>query len=494
MDYWTGLFHRWRDVFMSFQNDRFSLLVGGDSVVANNSFAVINPATEEEVGYAPAASLEHVDKSVLAYEEVRETWTKDIAYRRKLLQNCARKIEAQTDSIAEILSSEHGKPLHKSKLEISGVVKWFMDTSLLAIPDTVNDKLPNVPNVSSKITRKPYGVVAAITPWNFPLMMMAWKVAPALLMGNGVIVKPSPFTPLSSLYIGKIMSEVLPRGTLSVLTGDNRFSHELCSHARIKKISLTGSIETGKSIYNSSGLKDLTLELGGNDPAIILPDADIESCIEEIFWAAFSNCGQICTGIKRLYIHESMFERTANLLREYANNVKIGGAFESNIEMGPINNAQQLYRIESMVFDAVESGGICISGGRRLDRKGYFYPPTIITNIRDDSRVVNEEQFGPVLPLLTYTSLDNAVIRANNSNYGLGGSVWGRDVSLAERIAEKLECGTAWINMHGPIWGAAPFGGWKLSGIGEEHGEQGLYEYSQAHVVYKKTTGDFYEQ
>jgi acyl-CoA reductase-like NAD-dependent aldehyde dehydrogenase len=311
------------------------------------------------------------------------------------------------------------------------------------------------------------------------------KVAPALLAGNTVVAKPSPYTPLSSLALAAAVRDVVPHGVLNVVGGDDDVGAALCAHPGVRRISMTGSIAAGKSIMRGAAndLKRITLELGGNDPAIVLPDADVGAIAGKIFWNAFANAGQICMAIKRVYVHQDVHAPLVSALVDLARGVTVGDGFDPDAQMGPVSNRRQFERVVDLVDDARQHGGRVVTGGAPLPRPGYFYPPTIVIGVTDGLRLVDEEQFGPVLPVIPFLHVDDAVARANRTHYGLSGSVWTADVARGEAIARRLECGTAWVNQHMELRHEAPFGGMKWSGIGRENGRWGIDEYCELQVL-----------
>ena len=311
------------------------------------------------------------------------------------------------------------------------------------------------------------------------------KIGPAFVTGNTVVAKPSPFTPLSSLALGAVLRPVVPRGTLNVIGGSDEVGAWMTAHPQVRKISFTGSVPTGKKIMRAAAedLKRVTLELGGNDPAIVLPDVDPAQVAPRLFWGAFTNSGQICIAIKRLYVHERTYRPLVDALAALARQVKLGDGLEPDTELGPINNRPQFERVRELVDDARRAGGKVEVGGAPLSRPGYFYPPTLVTGVGEGVRLVDEEQFGTALPVIPYADVEDAVAQANRSHYGLGGSVWTADVRRGEEIAQRLECGTAWVNQHIDTGAFAPFGGMKWSGIGRENGRWGIEEFCELQVV-----------
>jgi acyl-CoA reductase-like NAD-dependent aldehyde dehydrogenase len=328
-------------------------------------------------------------------------------------------------------------------------------------------------------------VVGAITPWNFPVILACWKIAPALLAGNTLVLKPSPFTPLSSLKMGEVLRDVLPPGVMNVVSGGDDLGKWVCEHPTVRKISFTGSVPTGKKILAGSApdLKRVTLELGGNDPAIVLGDVDPKAIAEKLFWGAFNNSGQICIAVKRVYAEEKVYQPIVDELAKLAKNVKIGDGLEDDTDLGPINNEPQFRRVNELIDSARSDGAKFVAGGEPVDGPGYFVAPTIVTGLEDGTRLVDEEQFGPVLPIIPVRNAEDALERANRSHFGLGGSVWSADSGLAAKLAGELHCGTGWVNQHGGLSPAAPFGGWKWSGMGRENGTWGLAAFTELQVI-----------
>ena len=363
-----------------------------------------------------------------------------------------------------------------------GASIWFQYTASLEIAVEVvqDDEARRV-----EIRRKPLGVVAAITPWNFPLILAVWKIAPALLAGNTVVIKPSPFTPLNTVLLGEILRDVVPPGVVNVVSGGDELGSWMTSHPVPRKISFTGSVATGKKVAGAAAqdLKRVTLELGGNDAAILLPDIDPKAIAAKVFWGAFENNGQICSAIKRVYVHEKQYRPLVAELTALAKTVKVGNGLEEGTQLGPINNEPQFKRVIELVEDAKRQGARIETGGHRLGNEGYFYAPTIVSEIANGTRLVDEEQFGPALPVIAYKDVDEAVERANATNFGLSGSVWSSDPNRAADVAGRLECGTAWVNQHLAVAPNLPFGGAKWSGIGVENGPWGLLGFTEIQVV-----------
>jgi acyl-CoA reductase-like NAD-dependent aldehyde dehydrogenase len=317
------------------------------------------------------------------------------------------------------------------------------------------------------------------------VILAVWKIAPALLAGNSLVLKPSPYTPLSSLKLGEVLRGVLPPGVFSVVAGGDELGKWITEHPAVRKISFTGSVATGKKIaaIAAPDLKRVTLELGGNDPAIVLADVDPKAVAEKVFRAAFQNSGQVCVAVKRLYVHESIHDAVLDEIAELARNAVVGDGLEDGVEYGPINNAPQFERVRELVDDARHAGGRIVAGGAPLDRDGYFYAPTVVADVAEGVRLVDEEQFGPALPVMSFRDVDEAIERANASHFGLGGSIWTADLERGAELAQRLECGTGWVNQHLNLVPNAPFGGSKWSGIGVENGPWGLAAFSEYQVI-----------
>ncbi len=332
--------------------------------------------------------------------------------------------------------------------------------------------------------RRPLGVVAAIIPWNFPVLIISFKLPLALLAGNTVVVKPAATTPVTALMMGALMRDIFPAGVVNVVTDDNDLGPVLTSHPRVAKVSFTGSIETGKNVMASaaSTLKRITLELGGNDPAIVLDDVDVEETAAKVFGAAFMNCGQVCLAIKRAYVHESIYDRMCEALGRLAREAIVDDGLKQGTQIGPIQNRNQFEKVKSFLEDA-KSHGTIVAGGNVIERDGFFIEPTIVRDVTDGDRIVDEEQFGPILPVIRFTDIDEVIARANNTSYGLGGSVWSADVERAAELATRVESGTVWVNQHLDFGPHIPFGGAKQSGIGLEFAEEGLNEFTQVQVI-----------
>ncbi|MFJ3704000.1 MULTISPECIES: aldehyde dehydrogenase family protein [unclassified Streptomyces] len=447
-------------------------------------FAVLDPATGEPFDEAPDHDPDTLDAVVDAAHVAWRGWREDPAARTGALLAAADAVEAAGADLAPLLTREQGKPLSESYAEVARTaarLRYFAELDPGSQP--ITDGRP----VRSEIRWRPIGPVAAIVPWNFPLQLASAKFAPALAAGNTVVLKPSPYTPLATRLLGSVLSTALPEDVLTIVTGGEPLGARLASHPGIRHVTFTGSIPTGRAVAESAAasLTRATLELGGNDAAVLLEDVDVERVADRLFWAAFRNCGQVCMAVKRVYAPARIHSQVVEALAQRAKTVVVGSGLDPVSELGPVNNAAQLARVERYTARAQADGARVAAGGHRLDRPGYFFAPTVLADVPSTSPVVTEEQFGPVLPVLPYTSVDEAVEAANGTRFGLGGSVWGTDLDRAEAVVGRLECGTAWINHHAELSLAQPFAGIKESGAGVAGGPWGLYGNLRPFVVHR---------
>ncbi|WP_405550038.1 aldehyde dehydrogenase family protein [Streptomyces globisporus] len=457
---------------------------GPAPAAAGERFSVLDPATGEAFDEAPDQRAQELDVAVRRAHEAWRSWRSDPAARAAALLASADAVEAAGPELAPLLTREQGKPLTESYAEIARTaarLRWFAASA--PEPRRIQDGRA----VHSEIRWRSLGPVAAIVPWNFPLQLASAKFAPALAAGNTVVLKPSPFTPLATRLLGSVLSAALPEGVLTMITGREPLGALLASHPGIRHVTFTGSVPTGRAVAAgaASGLARITLELGGNDAAILLDDVDVERIADRLFWAAFRNCGQVCMAVKRVYAPARLHDRVVEALAARAKAVVVGAGLDPGTELGPLNNATQLARVERYTARALADGARAAAGGHRLDRPGWFHAPTVLTDVPPDSPVVTEEQFGPVLPVLPYGRVDEAVDAANATRFGLGGSVWGTDLDRAEAVAGRLECGMVWINHHAELSLAQPFAGVKESGVGVAGGPWGLYGNLSPFVVHR---------
>lgn len=460
-------------------------LIDGNRVAAARYLPVRNPATGDIVGEAPVADVEALDFAVAAATRAFRSWslTSD-ADRAAAVSRIADAIESHAEELAQLLTAEQGKPLNGlgSRFELQGAVGWTRHSAALALaPEVIQDNEAG----HIELHRRPIGVVGSITPWNWPLMIAIWHIVPAIRTGNTVVIKPSPLTPLSTLRMVDIIAAVLPAGVVNAIGDDGSVGAMMTAHPGIAKIAFTGSSATGRKVMESASatLKRLTLELGGNDAGIVLPDADPEAIAEGLFWGAFINGGQTCAALKRLYVHDSIYDATCDALSRYAATVAMGDGSDEQVQLGPLQNEAQFAKVRRYVDEARNAGARVLTGGEAAEGLGYFYPVTLVADAHEGMALVDQEQFGTALPIIRYHDVEDAIARANASENGLGGSVWSSDRARARAVAARLQCGTAWVNKHGAIQPDVPFGGVKASGIGTSFGRQGMEEFTTIQIV-----------
>jgi acyl-CoA reductase-like NAD-dependent aldehyde dehydrogenase len=466
----------------------FNMIIDGAPVQSGHLIEVVNPATGQPFAAVAAGDAGHVDQAVAAARAAFPAWSAlPDAERCAYVMRLADLLEANMPEFMALVTKETGKPMGGlnnvgSGMEVGGAIAWTRVTASLEIPvDVIQDNA----DARIEVHRKPLGVVGSITPWNWPLMICIWHIMPALRAGNTVVLKPASLTPVATLRFVELANSVLPKGVLNVVTGEAEVGSAMSAHPGIAKMVFTGSTPTGRHIMQNaaSTLKRLTLELGGNDAGIVLPDVDPKAVAAKLFGVAFHNNGQTCACLKRLYVPDALYEDICTELARLAREVKVGDGLDPATQLGPIQNAAQRQRVASLVEDAREKGARILAGGHAIEGDGFFYAPTIIADARPGMRVVDEEQFGPALPVIRYTDLDDAIAQANASDNGLGGSIWTSRPAEAAALALRLECGSVWINEHGAIQPDAPFGGVKQSGVGVEFGLYGLEEYLSLQTV-----------
>ena len=463
----------------------FTMTIGGRPRTGE-TFEVYDPATDEVVDVAPECTSEQLDEAMSAAAAAFPVWRPDATARCEALGLAADVLEGHAAELAALVTSEQGKPLADSRAEVGGAIARFRYAATLKIEPQV---LQDDDVATATLERRPVGVVAAIAPWNAPIIIGMAKVAPALAAGNTMVIKPSPFTPLSTLRVGELLREVFPPGVLNVVSGrSGSLGEAIVKHPVPRLIDFTGSTGTGKLVAGAAapGVKRVILELGGNDPAILLDDVVVEAIAEKVFWSAFANCGQVCVAIKRLYVPESLYDEVVEALGEVARSVVVGPGAEPGTQIGPLNNAGQAKHVDTLVRDAVCNGATPVAGGDYVDGPGNFFEPTVLKGTRDGVAVVDQEQFGPVLPVVSYRSVDDAVARANDTMFGLGGSVWGTDTDRAADVARRLECGAAWVNNHRVLAAHLPFAGRKSSGFGTNAGVEGFHQFTEPQVVWRQ--------
>lgn len=465
-----------------FKLAEFKLIIGGELVNGANQIEVINPATEQPVAPCPVASVQQLEDAIQAAKRALPGWSgSSLDTRRTLMKAVADALEARAEQLATLLTAEQGKPLSQARFEIQrgcAILRHFaaVELPIRTFRDTDQERIYE--------RRGPLGIVAAIVPWNFPFVLLMNKLAPALLTGNCVIAKPAPTTPLTTLKVGEICASILPAGVVSVISDANNLGPVLTSHPDIAKVSFTGSTETGRKVFQSAAatLKRLTLELGGNDPALILDDANLEVIAPQIFRCAMANSGQVCMAIKRVYVPDSLYEDLCQRLTALATSSVVGNGADPETQFGPVQNSAQFEKLKVLVAECRERGTVS-AGKIPTGPRGYFIAPTIVRDVAEDARIVQEEQFGPILPVMRYARIDDALARMNNTPFGLGASVWSANVSRAAEIAEQVCSGTVWVNRHMSVDPSVPFRGARQSGVGVELGEAGIHEFTQAQVV-----------
>ncbi|MBO0980124.1 aldehyde dehydrogenase family protein [Microbacterium sp. SD291] len=443
-------------------------------------------ATRETIGRAPVHSVGELDDAISRAKAAQPAW-EALGHEKRieLLLAAADAIDANAEALAHLLSREQGKPLNgpNARFELGACSAWLRTNAAIVLEPQV---LVDDETLHAELVYKAAGVVGAIGPWNWPLMITIWQIGPSLRMGNTVVAKPSEYTPLSVLAMIAVMNEVLPADVLIGISGDREVGARLASHPDVDKIMFTGSTATGRKIIESSAgnLARLTLELGGNDAGIVLPGTDPQAIAQDLFWGAFINTGQTCAAMKRLYVHDSVYDDVVEALGEIAASVPMGNGLDEDNVLGPLQNRAQFDIVDRLVEDARARGARVVTGGEAAPELGeLFYRPTIVADIPNDAALVQEEQFGPALPVIRYSDVDEAFAWANGVDVGLGASVWSSDPDAAREAATRMQSGTVWINSHGGLHPMVPFGGVKSSGYGLEFGVEGLKSVAVSQVV-----------
>jgi len=459
--------------------ETYQLVMNGLSVNAFHHFIVRNPATGRAIAHAPEVTRSQVDYAVHSANHALAGWAATATGdRARLFLQAARLLEENECSLAELLTSEQGKPMADSIEEVRAAVECFNRAATVEVtPKVLSESASHV----IQVRYLPVGVVAAILPWNFPLFLAADKIARSLAFGNTVVVKPSPFTPLTSLRIGALLCELFPPGVVNVITGTDLSEienpgHWLVCHSAVRKICFVGGTLTGKHLLACSvhEMKRTSLEMGGNDPAIVLEDAIIADAAKGILSAALANNGQICVAVKRVYVARTIFDQFVEAFVNLAKkrSLEVGDGAQPGVSLGPVNNRKQWAKLQDFLEEAVVQGGRVLCGGgppEHIKSGGdLFLAPTVVVGMSETCRLVAEEQFGPIIPIIPYDMVSEAVHKANSTIYGLGASVWGVDVTQANSVATALQAGMVWVNEHGANLGKAPCGGFKQSGLGRE--------------------------
>jgi len=460
----------------------FRMLIDGELVEGATTFDVVNPATGSSFAQCPKADRAIIDRAVAAAKRAFPVWSATpIEQRAALVDKLADALEARAGEFASLLTSEQGKPLDQAMYEIMGSVFTLRAFAGMRIePKTLRDEGGN----TIVEHRTPLGVVAAITPWNFPVILFMNKLGPALVTGNTMVAKPAPTTPLTSLLFGELCRDILPAGVVNVVCDQNDLGELLTTHPDVAKVAFTGSTATGKKVMAAAaqGVKRVTLELGGNDAAIVLDDVNPRQVAQKVYGGAMANAGQICVAIKRAYVPEPMYDEFCDELARLAREAVVDDGAKQGTQVGPIQNKMQFEKVLGFLQSAREEGGIILSGGEALGR-GYFIAPTIVRDLPRSAKLVREEQFGPVLPVLGYDSVEDVIEEANASEFGLGGSIWTGDVARGIAAASRIQSGTVWVNRHMSLPYDVPFGGAKESGLGLQNGLEGMADFTQLRIV-----------
>lgn len=459
-------------------HDTLTMTIGGKAASSANHLDVCNPATGQVFAAVPDAGAAELEAAITAARSAFPAW-RDTAWadRAAIVNRIGETIAANAAELAAMLTREQGKPAEQAQFEVMAAAQWCQATATLTLPDREIEAGPGRRQVTRYV---PIGVVAGISPWNFPVVLSIWKIAPALLAGNTLVLKPSPFTPMTVLRIGELVRDFVPAGVLNIVTGGDALGPLMTAHPGFDKVSFTGSTATGRRVMENaaSTLKRLTLELGGNDAAIVMPDVNVPETAEKLFWSAFTNSGQVCVATKRAYVHNDIYEAFRDELAKLAQAVPMGDGSQQGTALGPIQNKPQYDRVKGLLADC-EANGHTLLQGQAPEGEGLFVPVTLVDNPPEDSRIVQEEQFGPILPLMRFTDVEDAIAKANDTDMGLAGTVWSADTATAMRIAERMDTGNVWINEGLALSPFAAFGGRKQSGMGAENGIEGLMAYTE---------------
>lgn len=458
------------------------LLIDGALLEGDAMLDVIDPATGAPFVTVGRASEAQAEQAIAAARAAFPAWAAAAHGERQLcLVRLADAIAANAERLACALTREQGKPLAEARGEVAWAEDYVRHYASLELHGrTIRDDAEGL----TIVRRLPLGVVVGIVAWNFPLLLACWKIAPAVLAGNTVVLKPAPTTPVTTLMLGALCREIFPAGVVNILVDDNDLGAFLSAHPDVAKVSFTGSTVTGRRIMASAAgtLKRLTLELGGNDPAIVLDDVDVPAVARQIFAMAFLNCGQVCLAIKRVYAHAAVYEALCSELARLAREVVVDDGLKQGATIGPLQNRAQFEKVQAFLARA-RLDGVVIAGGEVLDRAGYFMTPAIVRDVRDGHQIVDEEQFGPILPVVRFEDVDEVIRNVNASPHGLGGSIWSADVERAIALAGRVETGTIWVNQHLAIGPHIPMAGFRQSGLGVEQSIEGLEEFTQLQVL-----------
>lgn len=461
-------------------------LIGGKRVEGKSTIPVFNPSTGSKITEQSLASQAEVDLAVLAARDAFKTWRKTTPSERAgMLLKLADKIDTHADELALLEAVDVGKPITTSLAEmpyISDPIRYFAG-AIRVTHGTSSGTLGT--SLHSRVEREPIGVVGLITPWNFPLLEAVWKIGPALAAGNTLVLKVTRFTPLATSRLFELAGEIFPPGVVNLLVGDSAGGEALVSHPLVSMISLTGATSTGKQVASEAAqtLKRMHLELGGKAPVLVHPDIDIAAAAEYLVGAGFANSGQDCTAACRLIVHEAVYEEFVSEYLTIASGIKVGNALDTTSEMGPLVSQAHMESVEGFIARAKVYGEIAL-GGHSTDGDGYFVNPTVVLNVEQDSEIIQEEVFGPVVSIQKAKNEDQMLQWANDCQYGLASSVWSNNLNVTARATEELNFGTVWVNTHLQIFPEAPFGGFGNSGYGKELSLMAIDDYSRfKHIV-----------
>ncbi len=461
------------------------MLIGGKLVGTDKKKSrinVVNPSTEKVFAHVPKGTPKHINKAVKAANKAFPAWAATSQKKRQeIVTKMADVVANNAEMLARLMSKEQGKPMPEAMGEMAWTEGYLRHYATLKPKGRT---IQNDAEFKIEVRRVPLGVVAGICPWNFPVLVPFWKIGPALIAGNTIVIKPAPTTPLTLLKIFEMCNEFVPAGVINIVTDENDLGPVLTNHPDVAKVSFTGSCETGKKIMASSAgtLKRVTLELGGNDAAIILPDVDVKKTAAQIYGGAFLNAGQVCMAIKRVYAHKDIYDEMCDELTKLAKEAIVGDGLQQGTTIGPIQNKAQYKKVKALVKSAGKDGKI-LSGGISKKKRGYFVKPIIVRDVEDGDDIVDKEQFGPILPVVKYTNVKKIGAKANKTDFGLGGSVWSSNAANATKIATQMQAGTVWVNQALNIGPHIPMAGFKASGLGVEQSDEGLEEYTQIQVL-----------
>jgi acyl-CoA reductase-like NAD-dependent aldehyde dehydrogenase len=467
------------------------MLINGEGAAAasGETFAVQDPASEEVLDRVPKGGPEDARRAIAAANAAARAWRRTGAHEKaEWLHEVAHKLRAHSEELAVLMTREGGKPLLENRDEIGWCAACF-DYYAELQRNTRGRVIPSVePSQLAMVLKEPYGVVACIVPWNYPLLLASWKLAPALAAGNTVVLKPSEMTPLSALRFAELCLDHLPPGVVNVVTGYGDLGRELVVSPNTHLIAFTGSFETGREIARLAAerVKKTHLELGGKDAFIVAEDADLDIAVRGVAWAGLLNAGQVCTSTERVYVHASIADRFTEQLTEFVRSLRLGPGMEPTTDIGPLVGEKYRDKVEAQVAEAKAKGARILTGGRRPPQleRGFFFEPTVLTNVDHSYRIMREETFGPVIPVMRYSSFDEAIDLANDSDYGLGANLYTNDPKKVKQYYEEVKAGTCWVNDPLTDNDAGPFGGMKFSGGARELGEEGLEEFLETKHVH----------